>query len=61
MPKTNTVTIDLGVLSDARRMLETAARRLAAIERQPDDEHDENKTRMSEALANIRAALARLE
>jgi hypothetical protein len=41
-------------------MLETAARRLLAIEADPEDEHDRNRKRLSEALANIDAAKARL-
>lgn len=53
--------IDPHVLDAARRQLETAARRLAAIARDPDDDHDRNKQRLAEAISNAHAALARLE
>lgn len=52
-------TIHITVLRDARKMVETAARRLAAIEQEP-DRGATNKIRLTEAIANLHAALARL-
>lgn len=49
------------VIIDARRQLETAARRLRAVVNDPEDEGDCNKRRLADAIANIHAALARLE
>jgi hypothetical protein len=49
--------IDKSVMDDARRMLESAARHLRTAATFPDD----RDRRLNEAIANIHAALARLE
>ncbi len=61
MSKQTAQTIDADVLLDACKQLESAARRLRAIYQDADDDNDQNKRRLSEATANIHAALARLE
>lgn len=61
---TTSRTIDLSVLRDARTQLEAAARRLKKIEQGTTDtarEQYDAAAQMGEALALIRAALARIE